>query len=830
MVGLFNDFQYTWRRRKAMENEQMSRLRELLSLGRPLFIDGATGTMLQALGMPAGANPAQFCLARPDIVRSMHVAYGEAGADILLTPTFGGNACKLPPDIEVEFFNRSMAENARVAARETSSRIGRELFIAGDMGPTGHFVSPLGDLSPEELFEIFRRQVRGLAAGGVDLLFIETQFDLAEARIAVAAAHAECDLPVFVSMTFEDGVSLTGSTPEIFASTMENMGVDAAGVNCGAGPEAMLLVAERMRNACSLPIFAEPNAGLPELVGGETVFRLAPEPFAEMTARFAASGIHVLGGCCGTTPEHIRRLREKVLNRPVSFPDRSMDGGISLTSRSALVRIGAEMPVTLIGERVNPTGKKALSAEFQAGSFELALKYAGEQIEAGAKVLDVNVGAPGVDEADFLPSLTRRLVAQFTTPLCLDSSNPAALAAALPWHPGSALLNSISGEPGKIETLGSLCRTWGAPFVLLPLQGKHLPASASERIAIIERLMKQVDDFRIPRRLIMVDVLALTAASDPDAPRACLETVRWCTENGLPTTMGLSNISFGLPARELVNAGFLQMAAGAGLSSCIGNPGNITLREALDTANMLLGRDPQAGHFISVYSGWRRNSENAASSIHKAGGSESLTLEEAVIRGKKEAVTGLVEQELGKGADPFELVKGRLIPAITEVGARYERKEYFLPQLLRSAETMQAAFARVKPLLEKETCAEKRPVIVLATVEGDIHDIGKNIVALMLGNHGYEIVDLGKDVKAEAIIDAAVNNRASLIGLSALMTTTMPRMEDTIKLIKEQGLPCKVMVGGAVVTREYAESIGADGYAADAVEAVRLAGRLVSRH
>ncbi len=806
----------------------MPRLRELLHLGRPLFIDGATGTMLQALGMPAGVNPAQFCLARPDIVRSMHAAYAEAGADILLTPTFGGNACKLPSDIDAEFFNRSMAENAKLFAREMSARMGRELFIAGDMGPTGHFVSPLGDLPPEELLEIFRRQVRGLAAGGVDLIFIETQFDLAEARLAVAATHMECDLPVFISMTFEDGVSLTGSTPEIFAATMENMGADAVGVNCGAGPEAMLLVAKRMRKACSLPVFAEPNAGLPELVNGETVFRLAPEPFAEKTARFAACGIHVLGGCCGTTPEHIRLLREKVLAQEASYSGRSTFGGLSLTSRSSLVRIGADMPVTLIGERVNPTGKKALSAEFQAGSFDLALRYAAEQVEAGTKVLDVNVGAPGVDEVHFLPALAQQLVAQFTTPLCLDSSNPAALVAALPWHPGSALLNSINGEPGKMEMLGPLCRTWGAPFILLPLQGKHLPSSASERIAIIEALLKQAEAMHIPRRLIMVDVLALTAASDSSAPCECLETVRWCTRNGLPTTMGLSNISFGLPARELVNAGFLQMAAGAGLSCCIGNPGNITLREALDTANLLLGRDPQAGHFISMYSSWKRNAESDGAIRKKTGETETLTLEEAVIRGKKEDVIGLVEQELAKGADPFALVKERLIPAISEVGARYERKEYFLPQLLRSAETMQTAFARVKPLLEKESSAEKRPVVVLATVEGDIHDIGKNIVALMLGNHGYDIVDLGKDVKAETILEAAVTSKASLIGLSALMTTTMPRMEDTVKLVKRRGLSCKIMVGGAVVTREYAESIGADGYAADAVEAVRLAAKLVS--
>lgn len=795
-----------------------------------LFVDGATGTMLQALGMPAGINPARFCLERPDVVRGVHTAYAEAGADILLTATFGGSAFKLPPDIEPVAFNAAMARHARAVADELSGRLGRPLFVAGDIGPSGHFVSPLGDVEPEALVGAFRAQVRGLVQGGADLLFIETQFDLAEVRAAVAAAHQECDLPVFASMTFEDGVSLTGSSPEIFAATMSNMGVDAVGVNCGAGPEQMLLVAERLLAACDLPVFAEPNAGLPELLDGQTVFRLGPAPFAEKTALFAERGVQVLGGCCGTTPEHITALRRAVLARGEtarSVP-RPVFAGVTLTSRSSLVRIGGEEPLALIGERVNPTGKKLLSAEFQAGTCDLALRYAGEQVDAGTPVLDVNVGAPGVPEETFLPALVRKLVARHGTPLCLDSSNADALIRALPWHPGSALLNSISGEPGRMEKLGPLCRLWGAPFVLLPLEGRHLPTTARERVTVLEALLAQAEALGIPRRLVLVDVLALTAASDPDAPRACLDTIRWCVERGLPTTIGLSNISFGLPARDLVNAGFVQMAAGAGLSSCIGNPGNTRLREALDTANLLLGRDPQAGRFVARYADWKATAPvTSAVGDTDRDGKTPLTLEEAVIRGNKDAVIGLVEAELARGADPFVLVRERLIPAINEVGARYERKEYFLPQLLRSAETMQTAFARVKPLLEKEQGGNERPVIMLATVEGDIHDIGKNIVALLLGNHGYDVVDLGKDVKASHIVDEACRCKASLIGLSALMTTTMPRMEDTVRLVRERGVACRVMVGGAVVTPEYAESIGADGYAADAVEAVRVAGRLL---
>lgn len=807
----------------------MSVIRQLLKEKKPLFVDGATGTMLQALGMPAGVNPARFCLERPDVVRGMHTAYAEAGADILITATFGGSSFKLPPDIDPVDFNTAMARHARAVADELSGRLGRPLFVAGGLGPTGHFVSPLGDVEPANLVEAFRAQVRGLVRGEADLLFIETQFDLAEVRAAVAAARQECDLPVFASMTFEDGVSLTGSTPEIFAATMSNMGVDAVGVNCGAGPEQMLMVAERLLAACDLPVFAEPNAGLPELVDGQTVFRLGPAPFAEKTARFAERGVQILGGCCGTTPEHIAALRRAVLapSETGRFVPRPVAAGVTLTSRSSLVRIGGNEPLVLIGERVNPTGKKLLSAEFQAGKCDLALRYAGEQVETGTPVLDVNVGAPGVPEEIFLPDLVRKLVARHGTPLCLDSSNAEALSLALPWHPGSALLNSISGEPGRMEKLGPLCRLWGSPFVLLPLQGHQLPATSRERVAVLETLLARADEIGIPRRLVLVDVLALTAASDPDAPRACLDTIGWCAEHGLPTIIGLSNISFGLPARDLLNAGFVQMAAGAGLSSCIGNPGNARLREALDAANLLLGRDPQAGRYIARYADWKAADPATAASVGPVTARAALTLEEAVIRGDKDSIVGLVEAELAGGADPFALVRERLIPAINEVGARYERKEYFLPQLLRSAETMQTAFARVKPLLEKEQGGDKRPVIVLATVEGDIHDIGKNIVALLLGNHGYEVVDLGKDVKASRIVDEASRCKASLIGLSALMTTTMPRMEDTVKLVREQGLACQVMVGGAVVTPEYAETIGADGYAADAVEAVRVAGRLL---
>lgn len=802
----------------------MSDFQQALNTGRLLFLDGGMGTMLQAAGMPAGVNPSRFCLERPDILRGVHAAYAMAGADIITTCTFGGSRFKLPPDLDVVEFNRTMAQTARAAVTGVAERAGdQRIFVAGNLGPSGYFVRPLGDVEPAELVTAYREQTRGLVQGGVDLIFIETQFDLAEARAAVVAARLECDLPVIVSMTFEQGVSLTGSRPEIFAETMQNLGVAALGTNCSAGPEQMGSVIEELLACSRVPVLAEPNAGLPELVDGETVFRLAAEPFARQTAAFAAAGVQILGGCCGTTPDHIKALRRAASHVERRKPlCRVGPGGIALTTRSSLVRIGEDSSLTIIGERINPTGKKRLTAELQAGEYSLALRYADEQIAAGAPVLDVNVGAPLVDERVLLPELALRLTERYGVPLSLDSSNADAIARALPYCPGSALVNSVSGETGRMETLGPLCRDWGAPCILLPLRGKKLPVMAAERIAILEVLLEQADSLGIPRRLLMVDVLALAVSSKAEAGRQCLETIRWCAKEGLPTTIGLSNVSFGLPARELLNATYLALAIGAGLTSCIGNPANPRLREVRDAADVLLNKDQNAGRFIAGYAQWT-SGDGVAGAAPTVDRSAAASLEDAVLRGDKENAVRLVEKELDAGADPLALVQEKLIPAITEVGARYERREYFLPQLIRSAETMQTAFKRLQPLLEEQQGSEERPVIVLATVEGDIHDIGKNIVALLLGNHGFEVVDAGKDVKAEDIVTCAVKHKARIVGLSALMTTTMVRMEDTIKLVRERDLPIKVMVGGAVVTQAFADAIGADGYSPDAVDAVRVA-------
>ena len=809
----------------------MHKLRIALNSGKRLFFDGAMGTMLQSRGLPAGVSPELFCLEKPEIVQSVHADYAKAGADVLTTNTFGGNKFKLPSDLNVQEFNTRLASIARAAANNETSQSGRYVFVAGSIGPTGRFLKPLGELSFDALVAVFREQIKGLIQGGVDCLIIETQLDIAESRAAIYAARQEADLPIGVTMTFEGPASLTGSSPEVFAATMCNLGVDFLGANCSAGPREIYPAAAAIISSSSVPVLIQPNAGLPELVNGNTVFNLAPVEFASLTKEFAVLGAQLLGGCCGTTPEHIATLKQAAQDIPVVKLE-AAEGRIRLSSRTNLVQVGIDLPLICIGERINPTGKKQLSAEFQAGEFTQAIKYAEEQIQAGSKILDVNVGAPQVDEVKLLPELIQRLSSQFSSPLCLDSSNIGAVEAALKEYPASALVNSISAEEGKLERLGVLCRDLGAPFIFLPLKGRELPVSAKARIDIIEGFLSKAQSLGIPKSLIIVDVLVLAISSKPDAAKSCLEVIRHCTQVlKLPTMMGLSNISFGLPARELINSNFLALAAGAGAAACIANPSNTRIREVIHTSNLLLGRDPEAETFIENYTQWSSAGNQAAvnpqnSPVKKTG---AQNISEAIIRGDKEAALKFLDLELAEGNEPYAIVNEKLIPAITVVGEKYEKKEYFLPQLLRSAEAMQATFKKVKPLLEKDGDHSERPCIVMATVEGDIHDIGKNIVNLMLGNHGFEVIDLGKDVKATEIVAAAKKANASIIGLSALMTTTMVRMQDTIDLLRKEDLSIKVMIGGAVVTESFAKSIGADGYSTNAVGAVRLAQELLSK-
>ncbi|GAB6038706.1 homocysteine S-methyltransferase family protein [Fundidesulfovibrio butyratiphilus] len=799
----------------------MADFRKALADNSILVFDGAMGTLLQARGLPPGASPEVWGMANPEMVRAVHEDYLRAGSRVVTANTFGGTRFKLPPDADVRAVSREMARVARQAAGDTN-------FVAGSVGPTGHFVEPLGDLSMRELVAAFKTQIEGLAEGGADLIVGETHFDLAEAKALVLACREACDLPIAVLMTFEPGGSLTGTPPATFADTMQNLGVDILGINCGLGPDQMVAIARDFLPRIDTPFFIKPNAGLPRLENGCTVFPMGPEEFARGMEPFLDMGAKCVSGCCGTTPAHIAQVAALAAKRTWTKPEPAEGRPLMLTSRSRSVAVGVGLPAVCIGERINPTGKKVLTEELQAGQFGYALKLAEEQVAAGAAVLDVNVGAPLVAEEKLLPALVRELSSRFVVPLCLDSTKPEALAEGLWAVPGSALVNSISGEPGRMEELAPLCRRFGAPFILLPIAGKKLPVTAAERLAVIEGLVDKALALGVPKRLIVVDALALTVSSKPEAAKHCLETIRHCAQAwGLPTVLGLSNISFGLPARELINATFLTLCLGAGMAAHISNPSSALPREVGLAAEVLLARDPQAGRFIAACAEWKPGAgikaETGAATKEK--GVDSLR--EAVVRGAKEAMLPMVESALAEGRTAQDILSADLIPGIMDVGKLYEAKKYFLPQLLLSAETMQAGFERLKPLLEAASGQEEKARIVLATVEGDIHDIGKNIVALMLRNHGFDVVDLGKDVPAERIVDEAQRLGAKVIGLSALMTTTMVRMEDTVRLLREKNLPQKVMVGGAVVTEAFARAIGAHGHAVDAVDAVRLAKHLV---
>ena len=797
--------------------------RNILGDSKVYFFDGGYGTLLQGRGLPAGLSPELWALQEPGVIQGVHREYVEAGADILTTNTFGGSQPKLGLDADAYELNRRMTELAREVA-------GDNVFVAASIGPTGKFVEPLGELTFRELVEIFKTQIRGCVDGGADVILAETHFDLAEAKAVVVAARQVCDLPVMVSMTFEGQASLTGTSPLTFVDTMQNLGVEVIGTNCSAGPEQMVDTLRAMGARLRTPLLAEANAGLPQLENGKTVFRLDPDTFAEAEAGFVSLGVKFLGGCCGTTPAHIRALRNRVGDAACLRPEPEDDAQLVLTSRGVSVPIGFSHPGVIIGERINPTGKKELTAQLQEGRFNEALRFASEQLDLGAPVLDVNVGAPMVNEAELLPELIKTLVARFTCPLSIDSTDIRAVEAGLWNYPGSPLVNSISGEPGRMEELGPLCKLFGAPFILLPIEGKKLPVTAAQRLAVIEGMLEKAERLGIPRRLIMVDALALTVSSKPEAAKHSLEVMRHCRDHwGLTTTLGLSNISFGLPARELLNSTFLALGMGAGLSSFIANPNSDRLQETLHAAEVLLNRDPQAGRYIDRYAGWTPaqggGGVRCAASVDSGSGAASPVMA-AVIKGDRDGILALVEVELSAEVSPIDVVNTMLIPGILEVGEKYERKEYFLPQLLRSAETMKTAFSRLQPLLDESGDGGDKPVVIMATVEGDIHDIGKNIVCLMLGNQGFEVVDLGKDVPASAIVDAAQERKAAVIGLSALMTTTMVRMEDTVKLVRERGLDTKVIIGGAVVTEKFCTAIGAHGWSTDAVQAVKLAQKL----
>jgi len=795
-----------------------NRIKNLLKK-RILILDGATGTELQQRGLPGSVCPEAWCAAHPQALREVQQAYAAAGADIIYTCTFGANRLKLGEYriTDVRGLNEKMARLARLAA-------GPGVLVAGDIGPTGRFVEPCGDLAFEAAVDVFKEQVAGLLAGGVNLFVIETMMDIQEARAALLAVKETGDYFTIVTMTYEPGGrTLNGTDPVTALITLQSLGADAVGGNCSAGPAEMLPWIAAMKPYATVPLVAKPNAGLPRLVGQTTHFDMDAEAFGAWAVPFGQAGVNLLGGCCGTSPAHIAAVKTAAAGLTPAAPVRRSLGAVS-SARTHLL-LDREKPLFVIGERLNPTGKKQLQQELREGKMSLVRQMAREQESQGADLLDVNVGVPGLDEPPAMQAVIKAVTAAATLPLVIDAPKTATIEAALRLYPGRALINSISGEREKVAKLLPLVAKYGAMFILLPLTDGEIPATAAGRAAIVRQVYKEARRYGYTKEDIVVDGLVMTVAANPEAPRETLATVSWASRSfGCRTVLGVSNVSFGLPERKWLNAALLVLAQGMGLNMAIVNPAGEELSALKRAADVLMGRDRQAARYIAAYAGARQEGATVPAAGKEV--APGARIYQAVLEGNREDIVGLIEAALPAIA-AGELVDQQMIPAIMRVGELYEKQTYFLPQLMASAEAMKKGLAHLEPLLQ---AAAGRPAgkgrIILATVPGDIHDIGKNIVALMMRNHGYEVIDLGKDVAAAAILAAIKKHRPQVVGLSALMTTTMTAMRDVIAAARREGLAVPFILGGAVVTAAYAESLGA-AYARDSVDAVRVIGGLL---
>ena len=803
----------------------------------PVLLDGATGTNLQKAGMPVGVCPEQWILENSEVLIDLLKRYVEAGTDILFAPTFTASRIKLKEyglEDHLEEMNRKLVALSKEAAKGTNA------LVAGDLTMTGEQLYPLGDLMFEDLVDVYKEQAKIIADAGADLFVVETMMSLQECRAAVLAIREVCELPVMDTLTYnEEGRTLYGPDPVKEVVVMQSLGADAVGMNCSTGPEAMLEPIAKMAEYATIPLLAKPNAGMPELIDGQTVFNVEPEEFAEVGKKLVEEGAAIIGGCCGTTPEHIRALKEAVKGIPVKAPLQTKRR--MLTSERKSVEITLDGRFMVIGERINPTGKKKLQAELKEGSLNLVRTMALEQEENGASILDINMGMNGIDEKEMMLRTIYEVTSTVDCPLCIDSSHVDIIEAALRIYPGRALINSISLEKEKFEKLLPIAKKYGAMFILLPLSDEGLPKDSAEKHGIIRTIMDEAVRIGMAKEDIIVDGLVATIGANPNAALECFETFSYCkNELELPTACGLSNISFGLPERTYVNTAFLTMAIANGLTMAIANPSQELLMNAAFASDMLLNKKESDIRYIErmnflseKYAGMERVMVQKTPAGTSAAGGETRKestgsgVFQAVLKGNKEHVLEEVKKMLDGGAKPDEIINEHLIAAINEVGELFDKKKYFLPQLISSANTMKLAIEYLEPMLERSN-TEAMATIVVATVEGDIHDIGKNLVVLMLKNYGYHVIDLGKDVPADVIVDTAMNEGAKVIGLSALMTTTMMRMKDVVELAKEKGCTAKIVIGGAAITESFSDEIGADGYSKDAAECVKLVERLLA--
>ncbi len=848
------------KRIKIQEKRTMTR-EEFITLSKDhiLYLDGATGSNLVKAGMPSGVCPEQWILEHQDVMLQLQKDYVQAGTNILYAPTFTANRVKLA-EYHLEKNMTSMIRDlVAISKKAAESTPGHPVYVAGDLTMTGEQLKPMGKMELETLIDIYKEQILCLVDAGADLLVVETMMSLAETRAALIAAKEVCDLPVIATLTFEaDGRTLFGTDAKTAAIVLESLGASAIGANCSTGPAQMESIISEMVSHTRIPVIAKPNAGLPFLdENGTTCYNMEAEEFAEEMEVLVNAGATILGGCCGTTPEFIRQIHERFGTDAKVAASRRPDGIRYLTSERITHSFGLDDGFFVVGERINPTGKKALQAQLREGSFEKVIQFAEEQEACGAKVLDINMGMSGIDEKSSMLRALEEVSGVTNLPLSLDSSYVEVLEAALRNYPGRALVNSVSLETEKFEKLLPIVAKYGAMFILLPLSDAGLPKDIEEKKEIIHKIYDRALSLGMCKEDIVVDGLVATVGANPKAALETLETIRYCKENGFATICGLSNISFAMPERSFVNTAFLTLAIQAGLTMAIANPSQELLMSCALAADLLLNKEEAALRYIEYAGGVRERREEKEAELAKklallenqgttaktgtAGNAakEATTdngpqinemqdkLKTAVLKGNRNGIVKITKEALESGEKPAELLNQVLLPAINQVGEFFDQGKYFLPQLIASAEAMKNSIEVLEPLLQTGGTGEEMPVVVIATVEGDIHDIGKNLVALMLKNHGFHVIDLGKDVPQAKILESAKEHHAEFIALSALMTTTMQRMREIVAAAKEEGITAKIIIGGAVITQEYADEIGADGYSKDAADAVKLAKSLM---
>lgn len=778
-----------------------------------VYIDGGLGSSLIKMGLPSGMAPEKWNIKEPQNIVALHKAYIDAGAQILTTNTFGANELKLEDDeYTLKEIVTCAVENAKKAITECGKVQGEDVYVGLSVGPCGKLLEPLGELKFEDAVSAFSKTIKIGEKAGADLIIIETMSDTYEAKAALLAAKESCNLPVFVSVAYDEKEKLmTGADPSAVVAMLEGLKADAIGINCGLGPHQMKNIAEKYTELSSIPVFVSPNAGMPKSVDGRTVYDVDADEFSSVMKEIAELGVHGLGGCCGTTPEYIKATVQKTKDIKAKEIEKK-----NLTVVSSYTKaVEFENAPVIVGERINPTGKKNLKEALRENRLDYILNEAVSQQDKGAKVLDINVGLPEIDEVKMLTDTVKAVQAVSDLPLQLDSSDPVALEQAMRIYNGKPMINSVNGKQSSMDSIFPLVKKYGGVVVALTLDENGIPKTAHERVAIAQKIINEAKKYGIDKKDIVVDALAMAVSSDKDSAKTTIESVRKLTEDvKVKTILGVSNISFGLPNREMLNSSFLTLCFENGLSSAIMNPLSKKMMEAYLSFCALKGLDDSFESYIAF-----ANGEEAT--VAKAENAVDMTLPYAIEKGFSSKAFDIANSLL-ESEDPLDIINEKIIPALNTVGEGFEKNTVFLPQLLMSAEAAKSAFDAVKTAM-KESDSKSSEKVVLATVEGDIHDIGKNIVKVLLENYGFEVLDLGKDVKPEMVLDAVLENDVTLVGLSALMTTTVVAMEETIKLIKEKAPLCRVVVGGAVLTQEYADMIGADHYAKDAMETVRYA-------